>query len=217
VSHLLLTHLHTDHVGELSALLFGLKHGPKPPRSEPLRILGPVGLRAHLEALSTAHGSYIREPGFQVEVTELRPGSDWAPPQGHYSVRTHPTVHTEGSLAYRIDTDQGSFGYTGDTGPAEGLGSFFRGCSVLVAECSNPDADPMDNHLTPGRLALLAGEAEPDLLLNVHAYPPLDPETVPDLLRKSGYTGRASAAEDGTEIRISREGVFLTVPETGRP
>ena len=94
-------------------------------------------------------------------------------------------------------------GFTGDTGPDPGLGAFMKGVQLLVAECSNPDGQGMDKHLTPSELAGLASTALPDLLVSVHAYPPLDPEEVPDLLRRAGYTGRAAAGRDGMLIRVS--------------
>lgn len=80
---------------------------------------------------------------------------------------------------------------------------------MLVAECSNPDGAGVKNHLTPGTLAALAKEARPGLLLTVHAYPPLDPEDVPDLLAERGYTGRVRAGRDGLEIRIAAGAVRL--------
>ena len=46
----------------------------------------------------------------------------------------------------------------------------------------------------------------PELLVNVHAYPPLDPECVPDLLRRAGYIGGAEAGRDGMVFRVSLEG-----------
>src|SRR5688500_17296088 len=52
LSHLLVTHFHTDHVGDLAALLFALRHGVRPARQEPLVLLGPRGLAAHLAALA---------------------------------------------------------------------------------------------------------------------------------------------------------------------
>ena len=41
VTHVVLTHFHVDHVGELPALLFALRHATE--RSDPLVVLGPVG------------------------------------------------------------------------------------------------------------------------------------------------------------------------------
>ena len=199
VSLLLLTHFHTDHVADLAPLLFALKHGVEPARTHPLTILGPSGLRRHLKFLAEAHGAYVRNPGFPLEVEELSPGAPWTSADGSFRLWSYATNHTENSLAFR-------FGFTGDTGPDPGLGAFLEGVQLLVAECSNPDGEGLENHLTPSGLAALASIALPELLVNVHAYPPLDPEEVPDLLRGVGYFGRAIAGRDGMVIRLSPGG-----------
>ena len=205
VSHVLLTHFHTDHVAELAPLLFALKHGVEAVRIQPLVILGPQGLRRHLSFLSKAHGAYVEDPGFPLEVVELSPAGPWTSDNGAFRLRSYATNHTENSLAYRVETEDGTVGFTGDTGPDPALGAFMEGVQLLVAECSHPDGQGMDTHLTPSELAALGSRAGPELLVNVHAYPPLDPERVPDLLRRAGYTGGAEAGRDGMVIRVSVE------------
>src|SRR6478672_6871574 len=49
ISHIAITHFHTDHVSDLPAILFALRHGVRPPREEPLVLIGPHGLEAHLD------------------------------------------------------------------------------------------------------------------------------------------------------------------------
>lgn len=197
VSHLFLTHFHTDHVGEVASLLFALKHGSREARSLPLHVLGPRGLRAFMARLADAHGPFVLDPGFPVEIRELPPGDGWRDPGGDFDVSTHPTHHSKGSLAFRIDALEGTVGYTGDTGPREGLGTFLRGVGLLLAECSNPDAEAMETHLAPASLARLAREARPELLVTVHGYPPLEPRNVPGLVEAAGYGGRVLPGEDG--------------------
>jgi len=127
-------------------------------------------------------------------------------------VETRPTLHTENSLAFRIGAEGLLLGYTGDTGPDEGLGGFFRGCRVLVAECSFPDGEGMDTHLTPADLANLAAGANPAVLITTHAYPPLVPEDVPQLLAKAGYGGPVFAALDGMLVTLEGSGVVVEMP-----
>ena len=212
LSHLLLTHLHTDHVGELASLLFALKHGACRTQNDPLILGGPKGLEKHLEALSRAHGEFILGPGFPLMVKELSSGDTLRAPQARWKVTSWSTRHTEHSLAFRVDGAGGSVGFTGDTGPHAGLGSFFRGCHVLVAECSHSDGFGMDTHLTPRSLASLALEADPELLITVHVYPPLDPEAVPELLTREGYSGRVLPGWDG--LGIDCEGGTVRVVES---
>src|SRR5437773_911268 len=44
VTHVVLTHFHPDHWGELPMLVYALKYTTEPPRSEPFVILGPPGV-----------------------------------------------------------------------------------------------------------------------------------------------------------------------------
>jgi ribonuclease BN (tRNA processing enzyme) len=209
VSHVALTHFHTDHVGDLAPLLFALRHGVRPQREEPLYLLGPHGLAAHLGALAAAHGAYIRDPGFPLVVVELAHGERWADPAGRCTLRAHATPHTDSSIAYRVETGGGTLGYTGDTGPSARLGPFFRGVQALIAECSLADPPEADTHLSPRRLTELARAARPGLLVVTHLYPPLRPHKLPALLREAGYEGEVVVARDGTAVEIGEGGARL--------
>jgi len=203
VTRVLLSHFHTDHVADLAPLLFALKHGLDAPRSATLTILGPNGLLDHIDALSRAHGEFLRDPGFPVELVELSPADRWSTPGGACRIETFPTIHTTASLAYKLVTPDGVLGYTGDTGPDPSLGKFLSGCDALIAECSFPDESGMSIHLTPTSLGEIAGIAGAGLLVTVHAYPPLHPEEVPDLLERSGFRGRVLAGKDGLAFTLS--------------
>jgi ribonuclease BN (tRNA processing enzyme) len=61
----------------------------------------------------------------------------------------------------------------------------------------------MSIHLTPTSLGEIAGIAGAGLLVTVHAYPPLHPEEVPDLLERSGFRGRVLAGKDGLAFTLS--------------
>lgn len=203
LGHILLTHFHTDHVADLAPLLFALKNGSAQPRTRPLTLLGPPGLLQHLNALAEAHGAFILNPGFPLKVQEISPGGDWGDPEAGILIRTWPARHTPQSLAIRLESPEGILGYTGDTGFLEGLGEFFRGCGTLIAECSHPDEMEMDTHLSPGKLAVLAGNARPDVLVTVHAYPPLEPLQIPGLLAEAGYSGWVLPGWDGLELDLA--------------
>lgn len=203
VSHVLLTHFHTDHVADLAPLLLALKQGGDQERTDPLTLLGPEGLHGHLDALSLAHGAWVADPGFPLIVEELPRSGSWGAPGGTLLLRSYPTNHTKNSLALRLETEDGAIGFTGDTGPDSKLGVFMKGVRILLAECSHSDGQGMDTHLTPSGLMEVASAATPELLVNVHAYPPLDPEKVPVLLEEKGYGGRVVSGWDGMEILVS--------------
>lgn len=198
LTHLALTHFHGDHVGDLPGLFFALKHAVRPGREEPLAVLGPDGTRELLEGLSETLGGYLTDPGFPVEVREIEPGGEAGLAPG-VTLRARSTPHTERSLAYRVDAPGGSAGWTGDTGPAPGLGSFFREVDLLLAECSLPEEEAADNHLSPPGVAEIAAAARPGLLLITHVYPHFrDAADVPALVRAAGYAGPVELAVDGS-------------------
>ena len=203
ISHILLTHFHTDHVGDLAPLLFALSHGSSPRRTDPLTVVGPPGVHRLMDRLAQAFGAYVLDPGFPLEVLELARDSVWSDESCGLGVSTHPTLHTDSSVAYRLETDAGTVSYTGDTGPQAGLGRLFRGTELMIAECSYPDPPKVETHLTPSGLATLAAEASPDLLVVTHIYPDLDSDAVPDLLAQAGYGGRVRVAEDGLVVSLA--------------
>ncbi len=199
LTHLVFSHYHTDHVGDVAPLLFALKHGVRPPRTDPLTVLGPPGLHDVWEGLRRAFGDHLDDPGFPLEVAEVsRSGSRRVAPGLRLSV--HPTPHTENSVAQRWEGEGWAVGYTGDTGPDEALGDFLAGVDLLVCECSVPDDSDVETHMRPRDVAALARRAAPRLLVTTHVYPPLVPDDVPGLVRERGFAGRAVAGSDGVEV-----------------
>jgi ribonuclease BN (tRNA processing enzyme) len=115
----------------------------------------------------------------------------------------------------RLETAEGAVGYTGDTGPEPDLALFFQGCEILIAECSFPEGQGMENHLTPRQLADLAREAEPELLVTVHSYPALDPASLPGILEAGGFKGKVLPGWDGLGLDLAGGAVKVMGTETG--
>lgn len=200
-----ISHFHTDHIGDVPALLFALKWGLLPERrTAPLTVWGPRGTRRMLEAFAAAAGSHVLEPGFEVAVREIVPG-DRARLSSRLELRAMSTPHTDESLAVRLEGDGVSLTYTGDTGPAVALGEFAAGSGLFVCECSLPDDLVGDNHLGPTAVAGFADAARPGLLLVTHVYPQLRlGSDVVALVRAAGYDGRVALAEEGwTTVEVT--------------
>lgn len=202
ITHVALSHFHTDHTGDLAPLLWAWKHGGGEAEAPLRTLLGPPGLRRIVEALSVAFGDHVLEPGGPLEVVELEREDLWEDPRSGMVLRTHPTPHTAESVAFRIELEGAAVGYTGDTGPSPGLGVFLHGVDLLISECALPDTEATENHLTPRSAGDLAAAANPRVLVLTHFYPGVDPAGIPDLIRARGYTGTVHAGYDGLGIHL---------------
>jgi ribonuclease BN (tRNA processing enzyme) len=203
VTHLALTHLHADHWGELPAFLFALRWGIAPARSAPLILLGPAGLTDRLGHLRRALGDWVLDPGYPLEVIELpRSGTTTLSPS--VTLETHPTPHTDESMAFGVRHQGARLVYTGDTGPSADLARWARGCGLLLAECSLPDDRPLAIHLTPTQAGTLARDAEAKSLVLTHFYPPVE---IADAVRRAGqvFGGPVAAASDGDRFHIEAD------------
>lgn len=201
LDHVLISHFHTDHIGDLPNLMFALKWGADRKRVAPLRLWGPAGLRDRLAHMAAAFGDHVTDPGFPLDIRELEPGDRAALGDG-LDLQCAATPHTSESLAYRLRAGTATLGYTGDTGPSTDLAAFLSRVDLLVAECSLPDDEALDSHLTPSSLAALARHANPGRLLVTHVYPQLARQDVAGLLRAAGWVGETIRAEDGMRLSV---------------
>lgn len=201
LSHVAISHYHTDHFGDLPALLWALRHGVPGGRSDPLYLLGPEGLSDRLDGLARAYGEYILDPGFPLKVRELAPESRWEDPLGRVVLRSHPTPHTAESVAYRVETAAGSLGYTGDTGPTAELGAFMAGVDLLISECAFPTRVDQGGHLDPTSVAEIVREADPGLVILTHLYPEVDGAELPRRLGDLGFLGQVLVGRDGLRVQ----------------
>jgi ribonuclease BN (tRNA processing enzyme) len=205
IDHLVISHFHNDHIGDVPALLFALKWGAREGRTDALHVWGPPGLAERLRSMADAFGDHVTRPGFPVEVHALSPARE-VDLGGALTLACTPTPHTDESLAYIFRSGaRGALGYTGDTGPSEELARFMAGVDVLVAECSLPDHEAMDTHLTPSRLAAMALTARPGRLIVTHAYPHLARQDVVALIAGAGWEGKTLQAHDGLGIDVASD------------
>ncbi|OGT99472.1 MAG: hypothetical protein A2085_11155 [Gemmatimonadetes bacterium GWC2_71_10] len=200
VTHLALTHFHADHVGEVPALLFALRHATVPRRTEPLVVLGPPGTVALLENMAAAFGAWVTAPGFPVATLEIVPDEPF-PLADDVWLEACPVPHTAESVAFGVRAAGARMVYTGDTGPSDELAAFALGCDLLLAECSVPEPLPEPIHLTPELAGQLAGKAQAKRLVLTHFYPPV--EAVDIVARaRAAYGGPVALANDGGRFDI---------------
>jgi len=200
VTHVVVTHFHPDHFGELPMLVFALRHATEPPRKEPLVILGPAGTVRLVKALAQGFGSWLLDPGFPIGILDVRDGEPF-PLNADVSLETCPVPHTPESVAVSVTAPEGRLVYTGDTGPSEELARWAAGCDLLLAECSLPEAQALDMHLTPQRAGELAAQAGAARLVLTHFYPPVETSD-PAAGARTRFAGPIAVARDGDRFAI---------------
>lgn len=155
-----LTHLHPDHLADVSSLCVYLRYAPDVVRPRPLPVHGPFGTASRLgevygleagESMAAELSVHVWQPGHAVGVGPM----SVAPvavehPVPAYGVRV--TGPSEDDPARPV-----TLGYTGDTDTCPGLDELALGADVLLAEASFVEGRDVVRgiHLTGRR----AGEA----------------------------------------------------------
>src|SRR3989454_7131676 len=185
-------------------LVYALKYTTVPPRRESLVILGPRGVVRLVKQLAEGYGPWLLDPGFPIGILDVQNGEPF-PLDAELSLETFPVPHTSESVALSLTAPEGRLGYTGDTGPSSQLARWASGCDLLLAECSLPDDQPLDMHLTPTRAGGLAREAGTRRLVLTHFYPP-GAATDPARRAAAAFGGPVTAAKDGDRFTIGGGG-----------
>lgn len=193
VSNAFFTHRHPDHVGDLAALLFHYHYGGLP-RGRRLRLHGPRGFAAFVRRLMKAHGPWLAPRGASLSVVELEDGGR-AGGEG-WEVLCRKVPHSTEALAYRFESREGRFCYSGDTGYDEGLARFAAGVDVFLLECTLSDRERAAGHLRVSEALRLGELSGARRVLLTH----LSGSSLAQLRR--ARTGRARPARDLMVLKL---------------
>lgn len=221
ITALLLTHLHSDHITDLSDVIttrWITTIGPNP-----LPIIGPPGTKQVVEATLAAlapdisyrigHHADITEPP-RLEVYEYTEGEVWD--RAGVRITAAPTDHrpVEPTLAFRITHDGASVVLAGDTVPCETLDELARGADMLVHTVIRKDLvalmpaqrirDILDYHSSVEQAAATAARAGVGTLVLTHYVPPLVPgqEDQWRALAAAEFGGRIELGDDLLRISV---------------
>ena len=218
---LLLTHLHSDHITDLSDIIttrWVTTIGPNP-----LPIIGPPGTKAVVEAILAAlapdisyrihHHADITEPP-DVRVQEYTEGQVWDADGVRITVA--PTDHrpVEPTIAFRIEHDGASVVLAGDSVPCATLDALSRGADALVHTVIRKDLvekmpaqrirDILDYHSSVEQAAATAARAGVGTLVLTHYVPPL-------VAGQEDQWRALAAAEFGGRIELGDDLLRVTV------
>lgn len=196
---LALTHLHPDHVGDLIPFWFATRYSLGYTRTEPFRLLAARGFARFHDRLKEAFAGWVEPPPGLMDLRELAPDRPDAVQDGALVIKSAPTNHTEGSLAFRVEAQGRSLVYSGDTDVSDSLVALAANADLLVLEAANPFKVP--GHLTPAEAGRLAAAAGVKRLLLTHFYPPCDEV---DVVAQAGmeFKGEVLRAEDGLSLTV---------------
>jgi ribonuclease BN (tRNA processing enzyme) len=167
--------MHLDHILDLCALRFALSYNPIPP-SRKLPLWLPPNGTATLERIGAVFADEGATASFFSDVFDVREyEANRILSIGDVTIRFTPTVHYIPCWAMRFETPgRADLGYTGDTGPAANLASFFAGCGALVSEATLLEGrdEPFESrgHLTAAEAGQLATDAGATTLMLSHLW-----------------------------------------------
>jgi ribonuclease Z len=218
---LLLTHLHSDHICDLSDVITSRWIGTLGPN--PLPVIGPPGTRAVVDATLAAlapdisyrihHHADITE-GPRVEVHEYTDGQVWD--TGGVRITVAPTDHrpVEPTIAFRIEYGGASVVLAGDSVPCASLDELARGSDALVHTVIRKDLvalmpaqrirDILDYHSSVEQAAATAARAGVGTLVLTHYVPPLAPgqEDQWRALAATEFSGRVELGDDLLRVSV---------------
>ena len=198
IDHLLITHLHIDHVGDLAPLLFAFRSSEMD-RSKRLVVTGPPGINSFVQQLQQIYGDWVAPLGYPLEVNEIHDGILRC---GDLKIKVSPVVHGPPSIAYRIEDSTGkAIVYSGDTEFCDSVVECAVNADLLVLECAFPEGRARPGHLTPSLAGRIARESACKRLLLTHFYPACKGH---DILGPCArfYSGEILLARDFMELTI---------------
>lgn len=189
---LFFTHTHIDHTGDLAPLLFALKNTPNLPEDFGLTIFGPAGFKAYINALRSAQEPWLSDLPFRLEVQEL---ANEMVSFGTWRVIARTVRHSRSALGFRVELEGHAVAISGDTDYCPAVVELCRESNLAVLECSLPDEQKVNGHLTPTFAAQIAQEAGCRKIVLIHLYPQCDEIDVVAICKKA-FTGEVVVAED---------------------
>ncbi len=231
VTHCFLSHLHYDHCGDYPRLVL-TRWDQGAGRIPELEVYGPPPLAAMTGQLFAAEGVFgpdlvsrtrhecslgiyearggvlpRRMP--QPRVTEVKPGdtvsgAGW---KATVAAASHFQPYLT-SYGFRLDTAEGSFVYSGDSGPCASIAKLARGCDVLVHMCQYLSGTQLNDEFARScmghlELARLGADAGVKNLVVSHVTEQIDKPGVRErLVREMAeiYKGNLFFGEDLMEI-----------------
>lgn len=196
---ILCTHFHLDHIGDLPPFLMATRFTPGFQREKPLTLIGPTGFEAFLHGCRDLFGEWLLPTDdYPLKIVELDAEQYQL---GACLIEAQSMNHSRPTNGYRIEQNGRVCVYSGDTGPSEQLIELARQADVALFECSFPDDQPFEFHLTPKQAGEIAQRAGVKQLVLTHFYPMMDQINVIAAAERA-YNGTIFIAHDFNVFEI---------------
>lgn len=196
LTHIFISHFHTDHTGELASFLFSTRYPETLRRRTPFVLAGARGLCSFYEALTSAYGHWIELPPEILSLMELSNTGRGFADFDDFSIESLPMRHIGSSIGYRLTAPDGSCAvYTGDTDFTGNVIELGRDADLMICESAMPDEQKIEMHLTPSLAGELATRAGVKKLVLTHFYPETESADIEAQCRKT-YSGALALARD---------------------
>jgi ribonuclease Z len=238
VDKVFISHLHTDHFGDLDALWVG---GWGSGRYTPLHVYGPSGAKPELgtaaavEALTKAYawdiagrsGAWPDAGGRMIaHEFDYKQDNEIVYEKNGVRITSFPAIHVlDGSVSYRLDWNGLSFVFGGDSVPNKWFVEYAKGADIVVHECIyTPEGmnqfygwNNMRTatyvaayiHTPPSAFGKLMSAVRPRMAVAYHAL------LLPELLRqsteaiRSTYDGPLTIAGDLVVWNVTKEEITV--------
>ena len=228
-----ISHLHTDHFGDLDSLFVG---GALAGRQKPLRVWGPsgekpeTGTRYALEHLRqalnwdiTGRQGIVDERGYHFEINEFdyRGVNEAIYEENGVTIRSYPAIHSlDGPVSFSLEWNGLKFVFGGDTYPNKWFDEYARNADLVVHECFIPVPVMIEKfkftpqtalaaatkiHTPPEAFGKIMSSITPRMAVAYHFYKDFDTTaSINDRIR-STYDGPLSFAEDYMVWNVTKE------------
>lgn len=95
-------------------------------------------------------------------------------PTAWIMIKSIKSKHTNSSISYRIEYNNKSIVYSGDSDYSQNIIKLSKNADLLILECSLPDNQKKEGHLTPSLCGKIATKVRAKKLVLTHFYPECD-------------------------------------------
>jgi ribonuclease Z len=230
-----LSHLHTDHFGDLDALFVG---GALAGRQKPLRVWGPSGATPergtkyaveHLRKALTwdidGRAGLTDPRGYHIEANEFdyRAVNEVIYQENGVTIRSIPAIHSlDGPVSFIVEWNGLKFVFGGDTYPNKWYAKYAKGADLAIHECFISVPDMIDKfkftpqsalavgtqiHTAPSAFGKMMSIIEPRMAVAYHFFKDFDTTAaILDGIRTT-YDGPLSLSEDYMVWNITKDDI----------